>query len=364
MAEAKRLPDPAGQTTSALLAASEAAYAAKDLTARRQAMKQLAAAVKSDPAALAEVDARLRTPGVDGNELRTLVEALTLADSPAAWDAMKGLLTDVDAPELARHSVAVAAGFSASPPDALIDTLTALSAGRLDEVGTAALLGLGIQGNRERGGPHVERVRDALLARAEVTLEAAHPRTAPAVAPGVASPAPEAEPVRVSAWLDALGNLGGPDVWPLIQPYLHDDEEWIRHSAVGALYYIALPEARQALAERILNDPSPYVRRAAVRTAANHPQQVFEAAIIRALQEDDKAIVRLEAATALAAWGIDTPALYPIIARAAERENDPAARRMMTELQPEDLTDPADLVPVTPELRIGHDRASRIERAR
>jgi len=354
-ARAERLPKAPDESAAELVAAAEAAWQAGDHTRRRHAMKQLAAAIKVVPAALPVVTERLRTPGVEGNELRTLVEALSLANTPEAFDTMSDLMEDPATPSLARHSVTVAAGLVDSPPAALIDALLRLSRGPMDEVGAAALLGLGIQGNAQRAGAESARVREDLLGRAQGALSAGGPNTdaqtvaasggiaAPTAVPTTAGLAADIEPPRISVWLDALGNLGGDDVWPLIAPYMTHPEEWIRDSAVGALYFVTLAEARQALAERLANDPSEHVRRTALRTAANHPQRIFEVAIIRALQEDPAPRVRLEAATALAAWGLDTPALYEVIAVAAEREPDPDVRGVMGELQPVDLTDPQDL---------------------
>ncbi len=341
----QRVPQPSGRHPLAIIEASEAAHLAGDHAARREAMRDLAATLRADAGAIGAITGRLGTAGVDGNELRTLVEALAVARTPQTLEAMATMLEDSETPATARHSLAVGAALMDSPPAGLIDVLIALSRGPLDDVGTAALLGLGLQSNARWTGPQSARVRADLLARAEGALIAADDGDGASSQPppsGVPTPAAPTLPGHVAKWLDALGNAGGEEVWPLIEPYLEHGNEWVRRAAAGALTYVPGPAPRMALANVIAGDPSPWVRRRAVRTAGNLPQFAFEDALIRALRDDDDSGVRLECARVLSVWGVESPGLFPIIAAAAEREPEAATRQMMEQLQLEVVWKPGE----------------------
>jgi HEAT repeat protein len=324
------LPAPSGRSPAEIVAASGAAHEAGDSQARRSAMLDLAATIRHDPKTLVAVEGQLRGD-VDGDGLRTLVEALTHANTPESLGLMNDVLKDEDAPALSRHSLALAAGTMGEPTSELVQTLMALSREPLDMVATAALLGLGVQGNRQHAGPFTEDIRNDVIARAEAVL-GNEDKLDPAN-PG-APPAWDLEPGVIQAWLSAVGNLGGEEAWPLMAPYLKHPNEFVRHAAVAGLIYVPGRDVRMAVAEMIEIDPSHWVRRRAVQTAGNMPQSAFENIIIRTMREDDAPDVRLECARVLAVWGIENPGLYALIADAAQREPDKSTKKVMGQLQP------------------------------
>jgi len=324
------LPAPSGRSPAEIVFASAKANATMDSQGRLAAMRDLAATIRQDPGTtLAFIEERLRSD-VDGDRLRTMVEALTVADTEESLGAMNAMLTDEEMPQTARHSLAIAAGMMDEPTPALVESLMAISRESLadNSVAYGALLGLAVQGNRQHAGPHTERIREDVLARADQILG---PQELGA------PPRSDVEPQLLQAWLTAVGNLGGEEAWPLVEPYMRHPDQWVRLAAVGALAYVPGPEVRLAVAEMIEVDPSHWVRRQAVRMAGDMPQSAFEDLVIRTMRNDDAENVRLECARVLAVWGLESPGLYRLIAEAAEREPDRTTKKIMGQLQPEHL---------------------------
>lgn len=332
VASARALPAPSGRSPALILAESQRANESRDSQARRAAMLDLAATIRADEGALAYVEGQLRgETSADG--LRTMVEALASAGTEASLGTMNTLLADAEVPNYTRHSIAAMVAFMSEPTPELIATLTELSRQPLDSLSTAALNGLAIQGNLEHEHEQTAMIREDVLSRAKEVL-AVEPSASMPGEPAIL-PAADTDPALLQAWLQAVGNLGGPEAWPLIMPYMKHPNEWVRFSAVGGLIRVPGQEVRLAVAEMIEKDSSHWVRRRAVQTAGNMPQAAFESLIIRTMRSDEAANVRLECARVLAVWGFESPGLYPLIAEAALREPDRTTRKIMGQLQPE-----------------------------
>lgn len=115
--------------------------------------------------------------------------------------------------------------------------------------------------------------------------------------------------------LEALGNAGQARSLAALESYLEAEEPATRAQAAAALRKLEAPQAETLLRGAAQGDPSPQVRREAVRAlAARPPTKSSLDALAGALRQDADVRVRLEALDALAGWR-----------RYAELESQPAA---------------------------------------
>jgi hypothetical protein len=346
-------PDAGVVAADVVLAQAAVAARTKDWSTRRHATKQLTARAETDDGFVKDLAQRLRGPLGLGVDARTIIEVLASAKSPAARRTFAGLLNDSRVPETHRQLVATTATFVAPPTDALLSALVDASEGAgLDEAATAALLALGGQAQMmaETDPARSQAIGGALRARAVHFLRPDLARDTATKTAGQGSvtggdPVAPLVPLQipgsatlgqVMVWLDAVGNAGGAEAWPLIAPWLGASDQRVRRRAVDNLRFIPTREARLALAETMETEPDAWVRRAAVTACQYQPQVAFEEPLLRVLATDRSAPVRLGAATALARWGYTSPVLYEAIAKAAAREGEPNLKRSLLALLPTD----------------------------
>lgn len=331
-AEAVRTPS--GRSVEQILAASGDAQARRDWKIRREAAADLAATLAARPEQLAQVRAALWQGNLEGDALRTQVEALGYARTSRAADVLEEIAERKDAPYMTRHSVVTLAGSMADPSARMIKALQAIADDDADPVNAAAVLALGSQARlRDGDKPDIaSRLRSHVLAKAAATftvdrsgvLSGRHgDGVAPSSNPGV--------------WLQSVGTVGGAEAWPLVEAYVVDQRDHMRLYAIEALRFIPLPAARLALAKAMQLDPRPENRRRAAEIALYQPQQAMEESVVRALREDPAPGVQIGAAHTLAVWGVTTPGLYQEIAGAAQRTTNPKVKKILEGLQPVDM---------------------------
>ena len=330
---------PTPRTAAAVVAASEAAHAKRDWQARQAASGELKANLDSQPGMLAEVLAQLRLPGRDGNALRTLVDGLAYADNSLCRKAYVAAMTDATVPYLARHALVSAASFVAKPDAALLTALRKLAETNGHELQAAALLAWAAQGNLQRDRNPVlgSAIAEAILARATPWLQ---PETDVNGAQHKAAAKDETD-----IWIEALGNLGGEEVWPLVEKWLVAKNERQRLHAIESLRFVPVPEARLALALAMQKDPRPRNRRRATEIAQYHPQAAMEEPVLRALRDDPAAAVRIGAAGTIAVWSVTSTGLLDELKEAEKRELVPHVKKVLAQLQPETLKDPPGAKP-------------------
>ena len=315
-----------------VLTASAHAHAARRWQERRQATLELAGIVGADPVRRQEVLSRLRAPGLDGDELRTLVEALVSAGPGPARAAFAATLTDDGIPRIARHSLLSAVTFMGEPGPAVLDNVRTIVDDRQSLLRVPAAFALAAQGRvqQDRNPALGAELKADVLARAGAVLS-------PDPDAPTLSPLPNDD--ERDMWIQALGNLGGADIWPLVASHVTSQRDRRRLYAIEALRWVPLVVARVALAKAMLLDPEPRNRRRAAEVALYHPQQAMLEPVRRALREDPAGIVRIGAAQTIATWGVTSPALNEDIEEAIARETIPQVRRILRGLRPETLPD-------------------------
>lgn len=332
---------PTGQPVQATLETSAKASAKLDWQGRRAAMRELAANLRADPKTLQEVATRLRQPGLEGDALRTLLEALATAETPEALAELTLLLADAKAPYYARHSAVTLVSTIGEPPAALLDQTRKLSLDPNSDVYLVATLALAAQARlqQDRDPALAETLRAELLIRAAAVLGPAAKAAGIGIGTGTKDASASTEMTHsASVWLKALANMGGDDIWPWVAPFLVSQEHRLRRDAVLALATLTLPAARIALAKSMQKDPDAHIRAEAASVALSHPQWALEEPVLRALREDPSPHVRTAAGYTVAVWAVTYPGLVAELQQAIAAELHPEAKKMLTGLLPEDVT--------------------------
>lgn len=319
-----------GRSVAQLLQASDQAQASGDWLGRSTAAQDLGAKLRADAAALAQIKGELWQPGLDGDGLRTRLEALAIAGTPESLGTLRALIADLAAPYLARHGAASLATTLSQCDAALAAALVARADDEADDIRSPAALAVGAQARiqLERDPALAAQLQQYVLQRAAAALA----RDKDPNKPGPNNPA---------LWLEVLGNMGGAAAWPLVEPALVHQRDDMRLNAIEALRAIQLPAARLALAKALQLDPKGRNRRRAAEIALYHPQQAMEEPVVRALREDPDEVVLIGAAHTAAVWGVQSPGLYQEIAEAAKRARKPEVKQILADLQPVELEDPA-----------------------
>lgn len=302
----------------ALIAEAAEAEAREDHATRREAMRALARHAEADDAAVDRLAVALRE-GPSADLERTLVEALVSTRSAYADVIIADVLRDPGASGRVRRSLASASTFVRPGPSLRVG-LAEAAAEPVGEMSTAALWAMAGQSRllRETDPGLAKELADEVMALATPKLEALEASAdGPATAEARLSVAARAE---LRHWLEAVGAVGGAEVWGVVAPWLEHPDPWIRRYAVGAARFVPTAEARMAIVEAMGRDPDPQVRRAAVDSAAWQPQATMEAAVLRALETDDEGIVRLAAAHQVSVWSTGSPVLLDTLRRVAVRE--------------------------------------------
>lgn len=318
------------RTVQQLIEASGEAQQKGDWLARRTASRELAATLTTDPQKIPLLLQNLREPGLDGDALRTQVEALAGADTPQTHQAIATALLDPTVPYLARHSLATVVTFLAHPTPAVLDAAWKVALDPQSDIQAAAALGVAAQAKlHETDNPQLAaQLRAQILAQATAWLA------------GKKTPEQLQTLDERDMWLQALGNMGGEDVWPLVAKWVTDKNDQRRLYAIEALRFVPVTAARVALAKAMQLDPYATNRRRAAEIALYHPQQVMQEPVVRALREDPSPKVRIGAAMALAVWAVTSPGLNAELAAAEAREVNPQTKQILADLQPETLVEP------------------------
>lgn len=327
-------PKDSGRSWGQLAEATTTASTSRDWQAQNVAKAELKDKVAHDPAALQGLLEALRQPGLQGEQLRTLVEALAYTNTDLGREAYAAAMQSSDVPYVARHALVSAASFVAEPTEPVLGALRTIFTTPKHELQAAAAMAFAAIAHTqvERNTAIGVAMQEEVLQRAAVWLA------------GPEAPKPEIQPEALAhderdMWIQALGNLGGTAAWPLLAPYLVAQSDWLRLHAVESLRFVQLPAARMALAKAMLLDPSERNRRMAAETAAYHPRSAMQEPVVRALREDPAAVVRIGAAGTVAVWGITSPALNAELTAAAERENNADVKDILVGLQPKLLAD-------------------------
>ena len=237
-----------------------------------------------------------------------VLAAMANAGTIEAQQMLTSLYVNPGLSETLRQSVALSM-FDVLQPRPELVAAVATKLGSMSNIGVleeASLLALGVLATRERAG----RVPLATLFRLEDRVR------------------------RLGAtdlWLEALGNVGGPEVFARVQRYLSDPSVDTRASAVSALRDVNTPEATKAIAEMSLRDASPRMRARAVKALAQRTGSSIAAVLCAIAQNDRDPGVQSAAVVALGRHpGQETKRVLSILAaRANSVDLRALARRVL-----------------------------------
>jgi hypothetical protein len=231
-------------------------------------MKDLAALLRRDPAALREATERLKASETAPSERQLLAGSLAAAGTPEASHALGEVLKSAPLPD-ARLQAAVSLNVSSAHDD---ETLAVLEAGMADtepDVANASTLALGsaLRTHESSGGRHPDSTE--ALARAYADASSSEDR------------------IRV---LGAVGNSGDTSLLPLVEHALADPNPIVVETATYALRFMG-PSADPLLV-RSLGSAFPDVRGSAVRAIQFRSVDALRPALETALARESSADLR------------------------------------------------------------------------
>lgn len=245
-----------------------------------EAWRELASRLSADPRNIAEIENLLRS-GVDRELAVVLLAALAKDGSTPAQDLLVSLFGDPSVPVDA-GDIAIALGRILQPGPAVLSALDRRArTAAVDLVGGQSLLSLGALAARSR--TDVGSARARLLAMRDRMQRDG----------------------RIGLWLEALGNAGGSENQPLIEPWVAHRDPGIRAAAVAALRSVGTAEADGLLVRVLSKDRHAAVRSEALASLTNRIEEPSVRAGLRDFVESSAPeALRLQALHALArgAW--------------------------------------------------------------
>ncbi|WP_224240220.1 HEAT repeat domain-containing protein [Hyalangium gracile] len=127
--------------------------------------------------------------------------------------------------------------------------------------------------------------------------------------------------------LRSLGNTRSPDALSVLEEALRSGDPLLRQAAIEALRVIPDPRADQLLAESMLRDPAPEVRRVAVFASSFRPLAPLLPALAQALRLDPTDGVRVDVIHLLGEQRAALPEALPLLAWASQNDPNPDLRK-------------------------------------
>jgi hypothetical protein len=262
---------------------------AGDLTARFEAL------FRTDAAAAAQVPALVRHFSVERGKL--LVDALSLAATPATARALAQVSTDVAAPPRARGQAIQYLALQPEPAEEVV-------------VAVASLL--------DDGDVRLRQLARSTYGACARSLRSSDPVRARRIVDDLQARLGRAGAGEQRDFLNALGNAGDPASLPLLRRLIEQAERHLRPEAVAALRGIDHPEVDPLLVD-LLRAPEPAVRLAAIRAIRARAIGPFAAALVEVARQDASEVVRNGATTLLRDRASQLPTLRPVVQALAGR---------------------------------------------
>ncbi|WP_141621475.1 HEAT repeat domain-containing protein [Myxococcus sp. AB036A] len=237
----------------------------------------------------------------DRNVYSSVIGSLSAASTPDAVNALAQVMADGQQATPTRVDAAAGLGMAPQPTQEGIAALRELAQSPDEDLRSTATLALG---NAARN------LNEQSPAEAAQLLHELGQSVATA-------PTPEARALR----LRALGNTASPEVLAIIQDALRDTSPLVREAAIEALRLIPGAAADQLLAMRMLEDPAPQVRRAAIFASSFRPLPGFLPFLERTLRTDAVDAVRNDVVRLLGEHLPQLPGAVDLLAWASQ--NDP-----------------------------------------
>jgi hypothetical protein len=229
---------------------------------RAQVLAKLAALIRLEPEAAAEIAAHVRGHAARLEATRVLAGALASARIAAGTDALAGLMKG-ELPEAARAIIAGALSFADPVTPASLAALSAELEGAQAAQGAQAAYGLGTHGRKARAGDPA--AADAAI---ELLLER-HARAG--------------SDAERRLYLEALGNGGAARALPVLRAALEAGDDRLAPAAAFSLRFVPGPDADALLEQTLARSlERPQLALAAIRAAAYREPARWRAQLLAA----------------------------------------------------------------------------------
>jgi hypothetical protein len=241
---------------------------------------------------------------------KAFFDVLSSAGTPEAQQALGRFVTEKGAPVRARGSAAMSLirVHEATPETvSLLERLV-----RDPELTQFGVFGLGTAARRLREAGRTDE-SNKIVAELATILERA-----------------PNDDARVEA-LRGIANSADGTLLGKVRPFLETDRSpyGVRQAAVEAVGRMRVSDADSLLADRIANDPSSDVRRAAASIAGSRdPSPTLTNALTRASTRDQDRSVRYGSVQTLVRWSKDRPELRAVLEDIAKNEREPKIQEL------------------------------------
>ncbi|MCY1046234.1 HEAT repeat domain-containing protein [Corallococcus sp. bb12-1] len=249
-------------------------------------MNRMRALFQLEPESAAQVPSMLRQEK-DRDTYSPVLGALSSASTPQAVQALASVATDAQTPTTTRVNATAMLGMAESPTPEGTQALRELTRGADEDLRNTATLALGNVA-RNMDGPAASQ-GEALLRELQEAARAA--------------PTPQAR----ALWISSLSNTADVRILPFLQECLRDPLPLIRQSALEAMRLLPSQLADQLIAESLVKDTSPDVRRSAIFAASFRSLGPLLMSLGQVLRTDSVDAVRMDAVRLLGSNVVQVP---------------------------------------------------------
>lgn len=274
--------------------------------ARTQALERLRALFMLEPSEALKVPGVLHE-GMDPLAASPMIGALSAASTSESIHALTQTIDDGAIDSMIRTDAVAALGMADEPNREGLDTLRRFSRDNNPSLRDTATLALGNASMQLRDADG--RGADAVVAELQTAYRSAN------------------TPEQQALILRSLGNTRAPSALPTLLEGLRSPHAVVREAAVVALRNIPEPSVDRLLAERLVGDPEPQVRKSAVFACSFRPLGLYMPALEQALRADSADSVRADIVTLLGANRTQLPGAEPLLAWASQNDRNPSIRR-------------------------------------
>lgn len=272
-------------------------------------IERLAAMFELHPESLRDLLRAVRS-GAGGDETQLALAALAGAENPEAQAALGDLAGDSRLEPHVRRGAIMRLALGSAPTEDTLDSLRRLSdSGEDAGLRDTALLALG--GAARHASDSTSTQDAARSAIRELQRGAADAK----------------DVQRRTLLLSALGNTASPDVLETLRAYLADPDPQVRAAATNALRLIPGAEVDALLADIVLRDAEPLVRRSAAEALGRRSLDARLLGVLStSLRSDNDVLVRLSVVDVLAAGARTLPGVRELLTWASVNDAEATVR--------------------------------------
>ncbi|WP_375765585.1 HEAT repeat domain-containing protein [Archangium gephyra] len=273
--------------------------------ARTQALERLRSLFELEPAEALKVPGVLK--GMDPLAASPMLGALSAASTPESIQALSKAIDDASLAPMVRTDAIAALGVAEAPTREGVDTLRRFSQDSSPLLRETATLALGNAAMQMREGD--ARGAEGLVVELQSAWRSA------------------SSPEQQALVLRALGNTQSLAALPTLTEGLRSPSALVREAAVVALRNMPDPSADRLLAERLVGDPEPQVRKSAVFACTFRTLPLYMPVLEQVLRSDPADGVRSDIVTLLGGNRGLLPGADALLSWAGQNDRNPDIRR-------------------------------------